>query len=197
MGWLVTPWIEGESGADWLDDPERARQLAHAMGRLAKRLRTVDLGGHPADAGPADRAPIDSGSPWVGHAPQTPTPDAVTRRGFVHGDFAPVNVVMTPDGEIAALLDFEHAGFGPGLLDVAWWGWVVRHHHPDAWTAAWPTFLTAAGLHPGVHDQELHDLVLGILAARTRGSPDAAGRARWQQRMESARAWTVGRDQAT
>lgn len=57
--------------------------------------------------------------------------------------------------------------------------------------------MAAAGLEPGVHDQELHDLALGTLAARAKGSPDAAGRASWQQRLESARAWTVGTDQAT
>ena len=104
---------------------------------------------------------------------------------------------MGADGEIAALLDFEHAGAGPALLDVAWWGWVVRHHHPDAWTAAWPTFLAAAGLEPGRVEARLHELVLRTLADRAAGCRDAAARGRWQDRLTAARTWTVPGRQAT
>ena len=32
--WFVTPWVDGELGARWLDTPERARILATAMGGL-------------------------------------------------------------------------------------------------------------------------------------------------------------------
>ncbi|HEY6013399.1 MAG TPA: phosphotransferase, partial [Candidatus Limnocylindrales bacterium] len=43
--WLLTAWIDGETGAGWLDEPDRARQLAERMGRLALRLRAVDPAG--------------------------------------------------------------------------------------------------------------------------------------------------------
>jgi aminoglycoside phosphotransferase (APT) family kinase protein len=174
--WLATAWVEGETGASWLGDPDRARHLADRMGRLASRLRTIDL----ATLG-RDRA--DSGT--------------TERVAFVHGDFAPVNVVMRADGEIGALLDFEHAGAGPALLDVAWWGWVVRHHHPEAWTVAWPTFLAAAVPQHDPLEGELHELVLQALADRVAASRDADERARWQQRLSTARTWRVPGDQAT
>ena len=180
--WLLTEWVEGETGAAWLDDPDRARHLADRMGRLASRLRTVDL----AIVELADRLVAD------------PVDARMTEPvAFVHGDFAPVNVVMRPDGEIGALLDFEHAGAGPALLDVAWWGWVVRHHHPDAWTAAWPTFLVAAGLETGHLEPRLHRLVLRTLADRAADSQGADERGRWQQRLSTARTWNVPGDQAT
>ena len=89
--WLVTGWVEGETGARWLDDPDRARHLADRMGRLASRLRTIDLGSldleDRASAVPADGEMAKLGA-------------------FVHGDFAPVNVVLDVEGEIAALVDF-------------------------------------------------------------------------------------------
>ena len=180
--WLLTAWVDGETGASWLDDPDRARHLADRMGRLAARLRTVDLGiVELDDRSVADPADAEMTEPVA----------------FVHGDFAPVNVVMRADGEIGALLDFEHAGAGPALLDVAWWGWVVRHHHPDAWTAAWPTFLAAAGLERGHLEPTLHDLVLQTLADRAAASRDADERARWRQRLSTARTWSVPGDQAT
>lgn len=182
--WLVTAWVRGETGADWLGDPDRARHLAAGMGRLARRIRDLEIdveGRHAPD----------------GMTEVRQARDELQQIAFVHGDFAPVNVIMGMDGEIGALLDFEHAGPGPALLDVAWWGWVVRHHHPEAWAAAWPTFLEAAGLEVGRVDARLHELVLRALADRaaSAGSPEARGR--WQQRLSVARAWRVPDVQAT
>jgi aminoglycoside phosphotransferase (APT) family kinase protein len=180
--WLLTDWVDGETGASWLGDPERARHLADRMGRLARELRAVDLDDDLFD----------------GHRPADPQAvDSPERLAFVHGDFAPVNVVMGADGEIGALLDFEHAGMGPAELDVAWWGWVVRHHHPEAWMAAWPTFVAAAGLEPGQAGARLHELVLRTLSDRAAAANDAEARRRWLDRLSAARTWTVPGGQAT
>ena len=180
--WLLTAWVDGDTGASWLGDTDRGRHLADRMGSLARRLRAVDVRGVDLGDGPAtnlrQRDPLD-------------------RIAFVHGDFAPVNVVVGADGEIAALLDFEHSGTGPALLDAAWWGWVVRHHHPEAWTAAWPTFLAAAGIEPGHVEVRLHELVLRTLASRAAGAVDDAAQRQWQDRLRAARTWSVPRDQAT
>lgn len=185
--WLLTPWIEGETGASWLGDAARAGLLAERMGRLASRLRDVELDAIPSDG----RRVADS------RALDPRAPDTREETAFVHGDFAPINVVIGADGEIGALLDFEHAGAGPPLLDVAWWGWVVRHHHPEAWTTAWPTFLAAAGLERGETEAHLHELVLQTLAHRAAASHDAEERERWQERLSTARAWREPDDQAT
>jgi aminoglycoside phosphotransferase (APT) family kinase protein len=180
--WLLTDWVDGETGASWLSDPDRARHLADRMGRLASRLRGVDLDDDMS----------------VGYRAADPhAPNALERIAFVHGDFAPVNVVMRADGEIGALLDFEHAGTGPALLDLAWWGWVVRHHHLEAWTAAWPTFLAAAGLEPGLVEARLHELVLRTLAERAAAADGAEARRRWLDRLTAVRTWRVPGDQAT
>lgn len=182
--WLLTAWVEGETGANWLGDPARARHLADRMGGLAARLRAID----PPDLdlrGPSE-ADRRAAAAAAGIA-------------FVHGDFVPVNVVMDPGGEIAAILDFEHAGLGPALLDVAWWGWVVRHHHPAAWSASWETFLGAAGLDPGPIEARLHELALRTLADRAATAANAETRGRWLDRLNVARGWTAagGCGQAT
>lgn len=179
---LLTAWVDGETGASWLDEPERARHLADRMGRLAVRLRAVDT----SDLGLHARVAEDPSAV-----------DALTRVSFIHGDFAPVNVVLDADGEIAALLDFEHAGLGPALLDVAWWGWVVRHHHPEPWASSWPTFLRAAGLEPDLVEAPLHELALRTLADRAAAAADAEARGRWLERLSAARAWRLPGDQAT
>jgi aminoglycoside phosphotransferase (APT) family kinase protein len=44
------------------------------------------------------------------------------------------------------LLDFDEARMADALFDAAWWGWVVRYHHPERWHVAWPQFLLAASI---------------------------------------------------
>ena len=155
--WFVTPWVEGELGARWLDTSERARTLATAMGGLHRAIRGID----------PTLAPL----------------------AFVHGDFAPINVILAADGSVAALLDFEHADVGDPLTDVAWWGWVVRHHHPDAWVAAWPTFCTAAGVDPVRDGPNLRALTLGGLSRRATAAINERERGQWLERLAEATAW--------
>ena len=64
--------------------------------------------------------------------------------GFAHGDFAPVNVVIRDDDLV--LLDLGGLCVAPRILDLAWWGWIVRFHHPEAWADTWGVFLDAAGM---------------------------------------------------
>lgn len=154
--WFVTPWVEGDLGARWLDTPERAQALARAMGTLQRAICAIE----PRLA------------PLV----------------FVHGDFAPINVLLAADGTVTALLDFERAHVGDRLMDVAWWGWVVRHHHPDAWVAAWPTFCAAAGTDPDREGPTLRALMLGELSRRAAATVDPDSRC-WLDRLAEAAAW--------
>ncbi|GAB4210695.1 MAG: hypothetical protein OHK0022_44180 [Roseiflexaceae bacterium] len=81
---------------------------------------------------------------------------------FAHGDFCPVNILLAEDTlpehetqasslkpqapRIAALLDLEFARVADPLFDAAWWGLIVRYHHPARWQVAWPHLLDAAGI---------------------------------------------------
>jgi hypothetical protein len=47
---------------------------------------------------------------------------------------------------VVGLLDVDYARVADALFDAAWWGWVVRYHHPERWIVAWPKLLRAAGI---------------------------------------------------
>jgi hypothetical protein len=87
---------------------------------------------------------------------------------FAHGDFCPVNVLIQASGSgreatgvspasrleppaagVVGLVDLEYPRLADPLFDAAWWGWVVRYHHPELWAAAWPQLLAAAGIAAG------------------------------------------------
>jgi aminoglycoside phosphotransferase (APT) family kinase protein len=198
--WLLTSWVGGETGAAWLDTPDRARKIADRMGRLARRLRAVDptgLGLDSRGASPTARARDQLVSVSVPESTRERLEAAVDRleRGrpaataFVHGDFVPINVIVDPDGEILSLLDLEHARIGPEHGDVAWWGWVIHHHHPDAWAAAWSTFRTSAGIDRRVPDEDFQALALVELIERASSAVDAEARRRWGERLAVAAFW--------
>jgi aminoglycoside phosphotransferase (APT) family kinase protein len=41
--------------------------------------------------------------------------------GLLWGDSIPANMLFKPNGEVAAVLDWEMAALGPGEVDLAWW----------------------------------------------------------------------------
>jgi aminoglycoside phosphotransferase (APT) family kinase protein len=206
--WLVTPWIDGNTGAAWLDTPERARTLAEGMGRMARHLRTVDPDELELDRttatsqGLAERArawlsgvEVDLRAPTTAALVETIgwlSAESRWTPGFVHGDFAPINVIVDAACGVVALLDIEQASLGSPLADIAWWGWVVRHHHPEAWNASWATFRGTAGVDAepgGPTDVGLRATMLVRLLKAVVEAGDPAARARWSSRLDAAAAW--------
>jgi aminoglycoside phosphotransferase (APT) family kinase protein len=140
---------------------------------------------------------------------------------FAHGDFCPVNVLVadgrpttderprTKEGEpsltplrsslqppastIVALVDLEFARIADPLFDAAWWGWVVRYHHPERWVQAWPRLLAAAGIAEDAATlarvrvlQRLRCLEMLDDCARTR-TKRAVGM--WRERLTATLGW--------
>jgi aminoglycoside phosphotransferase (APT) family kinase protein len=189
--WLITDHVRGSVGAAWLDTPARARSLAAAMGSLRQRLFEIDPS---AVAGvmrtnDIDRSVLDAAAGQALEAAESTLSERRARRVFVHGDFAPINVILDGDGDVHALLDFEHARLGDPLEDAAWWCWVVRHHHPDAWRAAWPTFCTAAGVDQVEDGPTMHALMLRELGRRAAAATGVQVRDRWLAHLDEAAAW--------
>jgi aminoglycoside phosphotransferase (APT) family kinase protein len=77
---------------------------------------------------------------------------ARTRLVRVHGDFGPNNVLLSPDGAIAALIDWEWSRFGDPLVDAAWMEWALRIHYPGADPAP---FYDGYGRMPSWEDRHL------------------------------------------
>jgi aminoglycoside phosphotransferase (APT) family kinase protein len=61
---------------------------------------------------------------------------ARTGRVRVHGDFGPNNILIGPDGAIAAVIDWEWSRLGDPITDAAWLEWALRMHYPSSDPAA-------------------------------------------------------------
>ena len=146
---MVMPRIEGHvlatnppyPTAGWLVDggPERQRRVLHAfLTTLAALHRTPPavLSTRTTDAPTlaTTLAQWDDYLAWAAGATAPPAylldaarwcrdhvPTVAGPPAIVWGDAQLANCVLHDDGEIAALLDFELAGFGPPELDLGWY----------------------------------------------------------------------------
>jgi aminoglycoside phosphotransferase (APT) family kinase protein len=106
-GAIVTGFVQGTHGQELLA-AGHAREVLGVCGRLARRVHAVDPALVPG-----------LGTPKAGEV-------------LVHGDFGPQNLLIDAERwEPAALLDWELAGFGDPLHDLAWAEWIVRFHHAE------------------------------------------------------------------
>jgi aminoglycoside phosphotransferase (APT) family kinase protein len=102
---------------------------------------------------------------------------------LVHGDPGAHNLLW--DGQLTALLDWEWAGLGDPLTDLAWVCWTLRFRQVAAPVRA--AFLAAYGL-PEPNRADLRDLALAQIAAilvRVADQPEAS--AEWLRRLD----WTL------
>jgi len=87
-----------------------------------------------------DRRPLIDDRPFDTAQDRRPTTD----------DRRPARDSLSPvvggQSSVVGLLDLEFARIADPLFDAAWWGWVVRYHHPERWIHAWPQLLAAAGI---------------------------------------------------
>ncbi len=189
--WLITSHVDGAVGAAWLDTGARARTLAGSMASVRRQLLEIDQSTamRPATIRAVDRPPRNSPAGDALEIAESVLSQRRPGTAFVHGDFAPINVIVDGNGDVSALLDFEHAHLGDPLEDVAWWSWVVRHHHPDAWRAAWPTFCAVASVDPVEDGETIHALVVLQLARRAAAAKDVDRRDRWLARAAEAAVW--------
>jgi aminoglycoside phosphotransferase (APT) family kinase protein len=110
---------------------------------------------------------------------------------LAHGDPGLHNLLW--DGHIRALLDWEWAGWGQPLLDLAWVYWTIRWRGlPDQ---LWHAFLRAYGPGPALAGASmpgaLRALVLGQIASILARSKDAP--AAWDEWLRRAH-WTLALD---
>ncbi len=210
--WVTTPWLDGATGASMLDDPSRCFELAAGMADLSSLVGNVDptdldLDGDWAEPGrlgvvaaawiatvQADLDPSLAASARKAVATfETARSQAGTasvwRPVVVHGDFVPINVIVRPDGGLA-LVDLEDVHLAPRLVDLAWWGFIVRYHHPDAWAIGWPALLVAAGIQ---HQAGIDLLCVAIarlrVLERAAGARTGEGRRRWLGRLVETAGW--------
>ena len=205
--WILTPWVDGVVGAAALQSPRSAIRLAEQMGRLAGRIASVDADGLDLNGhwtGPGQLAAAGAG--WLaelelsretrlgvnrsfGNIVSAWDESTLWRVGTSHGDFAPINVIIGR-GDALVLLDLDDLQLGPRLFDVAWWGWVVRYHHPNAWARAWPALVAGAGLDDGAELDAAATAVARVrVLERAAKAPDVRVRSLWLRRLDQTAEW--------
>jgi aminoglycoside phosphotransferase (APT) family kinase protein len=106
---------------------------------------------------------------------------------LVHGDAGIHNLLW--DGRITALLDWEWAGWGDPLVDLAWVWWTMRWR--DLPARLWPVFLAGYGGErpaPVAEPAALRALALGQIAGILVRAQGQAGA--WAEWLRRAR-WTL------
>jgi aminoglycoside phosphotransferase len=120
------------------------------------------------------------------------TPDALGPAApgavLVHGDFGPQNLLLDPDTfEVSAIVDWEFAHLGDGVLDLAWAEWIVRTHHRHL-SDALPSLFAGYGSEPswGRRQAAMVAKCEWALDFVTRWAPgNQPAQAQWRDRLEA------------
>ncbi|HEU4323320.1 MAG TPA: phosphotransferase [Roseiflexaceae bacterium] len=170
--YAVREYLPGLPGPSALGSDAEAAALARAMGALLPRLARVVTEGaglsrvwaEPDRLLALSRRRLERAAALLAPADLQTLASTIDEAGsllagrtacFAHGDFCPVNVLLAephasslkPQApSLTALLDLEFARVADPLFDAAWWGLIVRYHHPARWQVAWPHLLDAAGI---------------------------------------------------
>ena len=207
---VVSDFLAGASGMASMTDAAGAALVGRALGDAWSALQAVDPSGLGLDdrwSRPGDlaAAALEQLEAITGSLDGGPAGDQAVARmraglaslpgllagraiGFVHGDLVPANVLLA-DGRLAALLDLETVRVGVGLLDAAWFRWIVRYHHPSLEPPAWTAFVAASGLDgaDATMDAILEILpVARILEILSDAGLGPAARSRWQEQLRVA-----------
>jgi Ser/Thr protein kinase RdoA (MazF antagonist) len=163
--YAIREYLPGIPGAALLGDLQGVAQMATKMGELLPQMTLVSLTRMTVDSRWARVFRLEQQvMTWMKQLQPLLTAQTSQRLKatlrliprlfealpvFCHGDFCPVNVLFDEQSqtEIIGLLDVEYARVAPALFDAAWWGWVLRFHHPEAWQIGWPLFCRAAQIH--------------------------------------------------
>jgi aminoglycoside phosphotransferase (APT) family kinase protein len=196
----VTRFVAGEHGLRVLQRaPTELEPLYSALGRLLAAVHRTPLAAADPTLRLAERAEqihaiiltlgleAGPGEPLIAsleHPVWRSQPG-----GLVHGDAGLHNLLW--DGRITALLDWEWAGLGSPLLDLAWLYWTMRWR--DLPPALWRTFLAGYSGGPalacGGSPEALRALALGqIVGILARVQEQPAAREEWLRRLR----WTLG-----
>jgi hypothetical protein len=168
-------------------DKATFRELAATIDEVRERFA-----GRKAGFAHGDFCPVNALVETTDHRPTTtgqrpPTNDSENREPSDHG------LRATDYGlRVVGLLDVDYARVADPLLDAAWWGWIVRYHHPERWIVAWPALLRAAGISV---DQAMLGRVRVLQRLRCLEAIDDAKRAgadaavMWARRLSETLGW--------
>ncbi|WP_328292576.1 phosphotransferase [Kineococcus sp. NBC_00420] len=169
-GQIGTAFMPGRPGQELLEMAPDA--VLHSVGRTAALLHRLDVSAldRPELLGPAEDGAV-----------------------LVHGDFGPQNLLLDPDTfKVSAIVDWEFAHLGDGVLDLAWAEWIVRTHHPHL-VDALASLFEGYGTEPdwGRRQAAMVAKCEWALDFVIRWAPDGeAARVQWRGRLEATLTFT-------
>jgi aminoglycoside phosphotransferase (APT) family kinase protein len=205
----------------WADmsqlEQQARRRLDHCRGMFDEATRrelarTIDevrgrFAGRPACFAHGDFCPVNALVETTDHRPPLRHGGSRARRGAgqattdsenrepsdygLRTDHAP-RITHHAALHVVGLLDVDYARVADPLLDAAWWGWVVRYHHPKRWIVAWPELLRTTGISV---DQAMMGRVRVLQRLRCLEAVDDARRAgadaavMWARRLQETLGW--------
>ena len=104
QGRRILSWVPGDTAF-----PDNLWSVDIAMTSAAKRLRAVHDASVPL---------VGATRPWA-----YSYPDRSQHQVICHNDFAPYNMAFDTNGAVAGIFDFDLAGPGPRLRDLAYLAW--------------------------------------------------------------------------
>jgi aminoglycoside phosphotransferase (APT) family kinase protein len=193
---LITDEIVGESGFNLAQrgDSEELRHGGRELGRLMSLVHTQPLS--PLDI--SDALGLDVAARWLaarsemGQLPELSSnvslvhPALRSGMALIHGD-AGLHNTLWSDGRLVALIDWEFAGFGNPLGDVAWAWWSLTFRRlPGAWGAFVDGYRADRLELLGWSADAIRELVraqMMLLLSRT--TPESSARKEWLRRIGS------------
>jgi aminoglycoside phosphotransferase (APT) family kinase protein len=104
-------------------DPARLADVPGLLRTVEERIALYEA--FYARVAGAQRVPaIEAGFAWL----REHRPDEPAEPGVSWGDARPGNLLLTDDGAVAGVLDWEMVGLGAPELDLGWWLFFLRHH---------------------------------------------------------------------
>jgi len=158
---VILPLVQGTVAAERLGTRLGAALVGRTCGEISDRLGRLDTSALSLPASWATGCELRASTlthlqtvgtslslgtrRWLGLALDRAVPelDAATPQP-VHGDLAPVNVLVR-NARLVAVLDLDRVQMAHPLYDAAWFAWVVWFHHPDVADAACDAFALVAG----------------------------------------------------
>lgn len=159
--YVIMDYIDGINGQSILDngDIDRSREIYRLLGiRLAKDIHSIkqrdsDLGLPFIELVNVDIDSIDfipsNLKDKVRHILNIPIKE---ENSLIHGDFGPHNTIISND--LMFVIDWEWAGWGNPLQDVAWVVWFVHLHYPGFCKELSEVFLNTYSLYSDVQITE-------------------------------------------
>ncbi len=197
---LVLESIDAESGLNLVQRGD-VDELIHAgreLGRLMSLVHQQPFG--PLDV--ADSVGVDLAVRWADDRRQVTElgtnlafAHSALRVGgaLVHGD-AGLHNTLWANGHLVSLIDWEFAGYGNPLADVAWawWSMSFRRLVPDAWEAFVHGYRGERLITLGwTADAALELVRAQMISLMVRTTPESNARKEWTRRLDALSRMTV------